>query len=555
MNYTVAYSVMTQNQPPEDFTNPIDPDKICSASNQGKSSVIEWKQGDLLKDGKKNEYEIQRVLGTGGFGTTYLAQIISKEESLSVVLKTLNRKAQEQEDDKVKEWYKEDLRGEGNKLMKISGLDPHPANIVKIIDNTDLAGLPCLVMEYVEGENLAETIKKGKLSSKQALKYIIQISKSLIPVHKKGINHRDIKPENIILTKNRFVHKLVLVDFGTARDFLSKTTKTKFESKGFTAPEQLLGKTEGAYTDVFSLAMTLYALVTGNNKPEPNNLNFPDDIDPKVKDLILLGTREKVGLGGRPKDIEDWLGKLVKPKPSKKPVTMPILLIFLVGTGGLSGLQFINNQTNTGIAGSSPEASTQDTEVSDQPLVQETSIEAPVTEPEPPSLEPEIAEPTPAVKPVKVYQRPEYGFQISYPEDWYLETKEIDLEGVSFEHEVLELTPPFQEVTSPRFDSRVYVEVMPHHDQSLKQIADLAVERLNNKISPRTVLAKKDIQLNGVSAYEVTYTGQEEGAAFQRRQILIVSEDWQYWLTYEAPKEQFSKFEAEAEQILRSFSL
>src|ERR1022692_1065047 len=132
-----------------------------------------------------------------------------------------------------------------------------------------------LVMELLEGETLADRLRKGPLPLKQALDYGIEIAGALEKAHKNGIVHRDLKPGNIMLTKSGSK----LLDFGLAKSatgmggaaFASaETMTTPLTGEGkivgtyqYMAPEQIQGQTADARTDIFALGAVLYEMVTG----------------------------------------------------------------------------------------------------------------------------------------------------------------------------------------------------------------------------------------------------------------------------------------------------
>jgi eukaryotic-like serine/threonine-protein kinase len=130
-------------------------------------------------------------------------------------------------------------------------------------------------MQYLEGETLADRLKKGALPLDQALKFAIQIADALATAHKAGIVHRDLKPGNIMLTKSG----AKLLDFGLAKSTpamagaglsMLPTTPPNLTAQGtilgtfqYMAPEQLEGKDADARTDIFAFGAVVYEMVTG----------------------------------------------------------------------------------------------------------------------------------------------------------------------------------------------------------------------------------------------------------------------------------------------------
>jgi serine/threonine protein kinase len=158
----------------------------------------------------------------------------------------------------------------------ISGLS-HP-HICALYDVGELDGASFLVMEYLEGESLADRLAKGALPVHQVLRYGIEIADALSVAHRHGVVHRDLKPANVMLTRSG----AKLLDFGLAKlrppdDFLGggplsalPTADKPLTEKGsilgtvqYMAPEQLEGKDADARTDVFALGELLYEMATG----------------------------------------------------------------------------------------------------------------------------------------------------------------------------------------------------------------------------------------------------------------------------------------------------
>ncbi|WP_315790147.1 serine/threonine-protein kinase [Fischerella sp. JS2] len=165
--------------------------------------------GYQLRGGK---YTIERTLAQGGFGITYLAR---NDRGEWVVIKTLNETVQRRPDFAK---LQEDFVREALRLAKCN----HP-HIVRVDDVFQEGQLWCMVMEYIQGENLTDrVVNRGILSQAEALGYIRQISEALTVVHNNGLLHRDIKPANIIVRAGK--QEAVLIDFGIAREFTPDLT-------------------------------------------------------------------------------------------------------------------------------------------------------------------------------------------------------------------------------------------------------------------------------------------------------------------------------------------
>ena len=137
----------------------------------------------------------------------------------------------------------------------------HP-NIVNVFDVGDDEGVYYIVMELIEGITLKEYIsKKGKLSVKEATSIAIQVSMGLEAAHSHGIVHRDVKPQNIIISMDG---KVKVTDFGIARAASSNTISSNvMGSVHYSSPEQVRGGYSDEKSDIYSLGITLYEMVTG----------------------------------------------------------------------------------------------------------------------------------------------------------------------------------------------------------------------------------------------------------------------------------------------------
>ena len=205
----------------------------------------------MLKEGIiiGERYEIISRVGSGGMADVYKA--MDHKLNRLVAVKVL----------------KAEFRGDGSFIAKFrkeaqaaAGLS-HP-NIVNVYDVGEDRGLYYIVMELVEGITLKSYIdKKGKLSVKEATSIAIQVSLGLQSAHNQGIVHRDVKPQNIIISKDG---KVKLSDFGIAKAINSNTiTANVMGSVHFSSPEQVRGGVADAKSDIYSLGITMYEMVTG----------------------------------------------------------------------------------------------------------------------------------------------------------------------------------------------------------------------------------------------------------------------------------------------------
>lgn len=260
--------------------------------------------GTLLRH---NTFRIEKILGAGGFGITYLATDLNlmrfvaikefypsgycrRESDDSLTAGSMNVTGDRDMVGKMKAKFLKEARN-------IAKFD-HPG-IVKIHAAFEENNTAYYVMDYIEGQSLEDLVdRKGPLSVDQAAEYVRQVGDSLEYVHLHKINHLDVKPSNIIVRSRD--DRPILIDFGLAKQYDSKGKQTSTTvmgvSHGFSPIEQYSGIPNfSPQTDVYSLAATLYFLVSGKIPPDATvlsntqNLVFPANFPPQLKGLIIKG--------------------------------------------------------------------------------------------------------------------------------------------------------------------------------------------------------------------------------------------------------------------------
>jgi len=269
-----------------------------------------WNPGQHLFG---DRYIIERKLGKGGIGITYLAR--NQSDELRVIKTLLDKFFNDPKWIPHCNKLRQDFRDEALRLA----LCHHP-HIVQIENVFDEGNFPCMAMEYIEGQDLGKRItENGALSEAEALIYIQQIGDALTLVHNKGLLHRDLKPSNIMMRVGK--PEAVLIDFGIARQFIPGGVQqhTQNLTPGYAPPEQYVPDAErGEFIDVYALAATLYALLTGQlPMPAPARLQnltlrSPKDFNSSVSDRVNEAIMKGMALNYkfRPQSVQEWLDLL-----------------------------------------------------------------------------------------------------------------------------------------------------------------------------------------------------------------------------------------------------
>ena len=208
-------------------------------------------------------YKILAPLGRGGMGEVYRAhdERLSRDVAIKIIPAEFSRDA-----DRLRRFERE--------ARATSALN-HP-NILTVYDIATHDGVPCIVAELLEGEELRAQLKQGPLSVRKAIEYGQQITSGLAAAHEKGITHRDLKPANLFVTKDG---RVKILDFGLAKlkpatlpgeaDSEASTREpqtdpgTVMGTVGYMSPEQVRGLGADHRADIFSFGVILYEMLTG----------------------------------------------------------------------------------------------------------------------------------------------------------------------------------------------------------------------------------------------------------------------------------------------------
>ncbi len=203
------------------------------------------KSGMILDD----RYEILSKIGSGGMSTVYKGR--DQKLNRNVAIKVLKSEYREDAN------FVRKFREEAQAAARLA----HP-NIVNVYDVGEEMGIHYIVMELVEGITLKNYIeRKGKLTIREATSIAIQVSMGLEVAHNNDIVHRDIKPQNVMISKDG---KVKVMDFGIAKAASSETISSNaMGSVHYTSPEQARGGYSDAKSDIYSLGIVMYEMVTG----------------------------------------------------------------------------------------------------------------------------------------------------------------------------------------------------------------------------------------------------------------------------------------------------
>jgi serine/threonine protein kinase/tetratricopeptide (TPR) repeat protein len=321
--------------------------KECAAQlpSPGKPEVtktIEASKEELITGTTfANRYQIIEELGKGGMGRVY--RVLDKELEEEVALKLI--KPEIAKDKKTVERFKNEL--------KIARKISH-RNVGRMYELMDESGMHFITMEYVSGQDLRGLIKQtGQLTTGKAIAIAKEICEGLGEAHRQGVIHRDLKPSNVIIDKNGNAR---ILDFGIARSLEAKGLTgagVMIGTPEYMSPEQVEGKDVDQRSDIYSLGVILYELVTGRvpfegdtpftigvkhksempASPKEINPQIPDDLNNVILKCLEKDKAKRYQSAGEVcselKNIEEGIPLAERIVPEKKSITSKEITVTL----------------------------------------------------------------------------------------------------------------------------------------------------------------------------------------------------------------------------------
>lgn len=283
-----------------------------------------------------NEFRIDRVLGAGGFGVTYLAHEMALERLVTIKeyfpadfaarVDGVEAAPRSHGSAKDYQWGLDRFIEEAQTLAKFD----HP-NIVRVYRTFKANNTAYMVLQWEEGQSLKSWLKSlGRAPRQKELDRIIgPLLDALETIHRADFLHRDIAPDNIIIRKSG---EPVLIDFGAARGDIAAHSKTKTVSAlvkpGYSPYEQYAetSRQQGPWTDIYALAATLYHAIAGKRPPNSPSRMLTDEMVPagqaalssyRSTFLEAIDRGLALSVDARPQSIPAWRGALLAPEPKK----------------------------------------------------------------------------------------------------------------------------------------------------------------------------------------------------------------------------------------------
>lgn len=315
----------------------------------GTQEVEPLQPGDQLY-----EYRIDKVLGQGGFGITYLGVNVETGDKVVIKENIPGTHAFRRRGEKAfswaegapesgagsSRWARENFVREARNLAKLN----HP-NVVRVLNayESDVTHTQYYVMPFVESVSLEQAMKRGLRPTHDWAHFMLcSLLQALQYIHTAGLLHRDIKPGNILVKADG---RPVLIDFGSARA-MEKDGKTRIVSEDYSPIEQMRGSGEGPWTDIYALGATLYQVLCGNCPARlMQRMDDPQSYAPLAADKSLVSRFGYPLLSGidralafeptdRYRSAAEWLDTMSEVPGFQCTEPVPLLLVAPAGRGG-----------------------------------------------------------------------------------------------------------------------------------------------------------------------------------------------------------------------------
>ena len=304
---------------------------------------MQLSSGTLLHGGT---YKIEKVLGQGSFGITYLAEHTSLGKKVAIkefFMKELNSRGNDgsitgMSDGSLSHNYGQKFKKEAINLSRLE----HP-NIVRVTDSFDENGTYYYVMDYIDGCNLNDYLKSNSVSQKEAVEIITDVAKAVMYMHEeKHVLHLDLKPGNIMRRKND--GHIFLIDFGLSKHFSNDgqpetSTTIGLGTAGYAPVEQSNQAKNGEFRptiDVYALGATLYKLLTGQTPPVASDLVSDDE--------LLADSLAKYNVQGA---IVGVIEKAMMPSVKKRTQSIRAFIDTLTNVDAVASTTTTSNSTDT----------------------------------------------------------------------------------------------------------------------------------------------------------------------------------------------------------------
>jgi serine/threonine protein kinase len=266
-------------------------------------------------------YKIEGPLGAGGMGQVYKARDTRLGRDVAIKISAQH--------------FSDRFEREARAIAALN--HPHICTVHDVGPNY-------LVMELVEGQTLADRLKKGALRIEQVLQYGAEIADALAAAHARGIIHRDLKPGNIMLTKSG----VKVLDFGLAKSQQDETMTSPqavMGSPAYMAPEQRDAKPCDARTDIYSLGLVLYEMATGKRivRDQPQTFHgVPAELAPIIERCLAAEPEDRWQVAKDVKAVLEWASKtqsapvVAKSKPRRSWTTSAAIVTLAIVAAGMS---------------------------------------------------------------------------------------------------------------------------------------------------------------------------------------------------------------------------